>query len=105
MNEAELLEALRDCYVPLLHRNIVELGLVRSAKLERDHDAPGADIAGVPPRYRAYVVLSAPGTDEAANAQLVAQIENRLAGLPALSGAEIRLLPPVFPILNTLQGH
>ena len=101
MTDADLLHALRDCYDPLLRRNIVELSLVRSASLEVDHEAPGASVAGLPPRYRAKVGLTAPGADDAANAQLVAQIENRLAGMPEISCAEVRLLAPVFPILNT----
>ena len=104
MTDADLVHALRDCYDPLLRRNIVELSLVRSASLNVDHEAPGASIAGLPPRYRVRVELIAPGADEAANAQLVAQVENRLAGMPAISRAEVRLLPPVFPILNT-RGH
>ena len=100
MTDADLLEALRDCYDPLLRRNVVELNLIRSATIELDGDAPGAAIQGVPARYRAQVMLHAPGSDEAANAQLVAQIENRLMGLPEISNADVRLLPAAFPILN-----
>lgn len=99
MTDADLLHALRDCYDPRLRRNIVELGLVRKATLTRDFDAPGAHIPGVPPRFIASVELAAPGSDEAANAQLTALIENRLAGLPALSRTVIQLRPPLFAIL------
>jgi metal-sulfur cluster biosynthetic enzyme len=99
MTEADLLHALRDCYDPRLRRNIVDLGLVRSAQLQPDPDAPGAGISGVPPRYIARLSLTAPGSDEAANAQLTAQIENRLAGLQALSRTVIELHPPLFAIL------
>lgn len=100
MTDTELLEALRDCYDPVLRRNIVEMNLVRSATLELDREAPGANIRGVPPRYKAHIVLQAPGSDDTANAQLGAQIENRLAGMPEISQANVRLLPAAFPILN-----
>jgi metal-sulfur cluster biosynthetic enzyme len=100
----DLTSALRDCYDPLLRRNIVELNLVRSATLTRDEEAPGATIPGVPPRYIAQIRLIAPGTNDDANAQLVAQIENRLAGLPAISRSTIELLAPAFPILNARRS-
>jgi metal-sulfur cluster biosynthetic enzyme len=97
VTDAELLQSLRDCYDPILKRNIVDLGLIRSATLTRDDEAPGI---GVPPRYIAHITLTAPAADEAAVAQLHAQIENRLAGLPAISRTIITLLPTPFPILR-----
>jgi metal-sulfur cluster biosynthetic enzyme len=99
MTDADLLEALRDCYDPKLQRNIVEAKLVRSATMARDDAAPGANIPGVPTRYIAHITLHAPGNDESANAQLVAQIENRLLGLEAISRVTVTLLPTLFPIL------
>ena len=99
MTDADLLHALRDCYDPRLNRNIVDLRLVRFAHLTRDLEAPGATIPGVPPRYLATLSLTAPTTDEAANAQLSAQIENRLLGLEPISRVHVTLLPPLFPIL------
>jgi metal-sulfur cluster biosynthetic enzyme len=100
MTDAELLHALRDCYDPIFKRNIVDLGLVRSATLTEDREAPGANIPGVGPRYIADVMVVAPSADEAAVAQLQAQIENRLAGLPAIFRTRIKLLPTLFPILR-----
>jgi metal-sulfur cluster biosynthetic enzyme len=100
VTDADLLHALRDCYDPILKRNIVDAGLVRAATLTEDHEAPGANIPGVPPRYIAHITLLAPSADEAAIAQLRAQIENRLAGLPAISRTTIKLLPAPFPILQ-----
>jgi hypothetical protein len=99
MTNADLLHALRDCYHPSLQRNIVELGLVQSATLILDDDAPGARIVGVPQRFIAHVALIAPGVDEAANVQLVAQIENRLLGIALISRVDVILLPPLFAIL------
>jgi hypothetical protein len=92
--EANLLLALRDCYLPLDRRNIVAANLVRSATLTPDPDAPGAI-----PRLHAHITLHAPGADEAANSQLCAQIENRLLGLEAISRVSVTLLPVLFPIL------
>jgi hypothetical protein len=99
MTDRDLMQALRDCYAADARRNIVDSALVRSATLIRDHEAPGANIPGVPHRFIAHITITAPGNDEAANAQLQAQIENRLAGLEAISRSEVKLLPPLFSIL------
>jgi metal-sulfur cluster biosynthetic enzyme len=100
VTDEDLLRALRDCYDPLLKRNIVDLGLVRAATLSADSEAPGANIPGAGPRYIANITLVAPSADEAAVAQLRAQIENRLAGLPQISRTTVTLLPTPFPILR-----
>jgi hypothetical protein len=88
---------LRDCYIQ--NRNVVDAGLIRSATLVADLEAPGSGIPGVPPRYIARIAVYAPTSDEGANAQLVAQVENRLLGDPSISRVELTLLPPLFPIL------
>jgi hypothetical protein len=98
MTTPDLLQLLRDCYTPT-GANIVDAGLIRAATLTPDPDAPGATIAGLPPRYLARITLHAPTADETANAHLSAQIENRLLGLPSISRVEITLLPALFPIL------
>ncbi len=98
MTDSELLHLLRDCYTPA-GSNIVTAGLVRSATLTPDLDTPGATIPGLAPRYVAHITLHAPGTDDTANAQLTAQVENRLLGLPSISRVEVNLLPALFPIL------
>jgi metal-sulfur cluster biosynthetic enzyme len=106
MSDADLVNALRDCYDTVQQRNsargrnIVDLGLVQSAMLLRDSKAPGASVRGVPPRYIARITLRAPSSDDTRNAQLRAQIENRLAGLPEISRTEIEMLPALFPILG-----
>jgi hypothetical protein len=89
----DLLHLLRDCYTPT-GRNIVDAGLVISATLTLDLAAPGHL-----PRHIAHITLRAPSSDETANLQLSAQIENRLLGLEAISRVEIILLPPLFQIL------
>ena len=106
MTDADLLRALCDCYDIVQQpngargRNIVDLGLVKFATLTRDAEAPGANVRNLPSRYIAHITLRAPGSDDARNAQLRAQIENRLAGLPEISRTEIDLLPALFPILS-----
>ncbi len=100
MTDADLVNALRDCYDTLQQQNIVSLGLVQHATLEIDRDAPGASVPSVPDRYIARITLRAPSSDEARNTQLRAQIENRIAGLPEISRTEIELLPALFPILG-----
>ena len=100
MTDADLVNALRDCYDTLQQRNIVDLGLVQSAALVCDTEAPGAFVRGLPIRHIARIILRAPSSDEARNAQLRAQIENRLAGLPEISRTEIEMLPALFPILG-----
>ncbi len=98
MTDAQLLHLLRDCYTPA-GPNIVAAGLVRSATLTPDPDAPGANIPGLHPRFIAAITLHSPSTDETAAAQLAAQVENRLLGLPSISRVQINLLPDLFPIL------
>lgn len=100
MTAEELLAALRDCYDPVLQRNVVDAGLLRDLDLTEDRDAPGASIPGVPPRYIARLQLQANSSDEAAIAQLRAQIENRLAGLPQISRIHITVIPSPFSILR-----
>ncbi len=100
MTDADLVNALRDCYDTLQQRNIVDLGLVQSALLVRDTEAPGRSVRGVPVRYIARIAIRAPNSDDTRNAQLRAQIENRLAGLPEISRTEIEMLPALFPILG-----
>ena len=98
--EADLLAALRDCFVPALRRDVVAAGLVRSATLQRDAEAPGTGIPGVPDRFVATVIMTAPGGDDAVNAQVRAAVENRLLGLAQVSRVEVKQLPPLFAILS-----
>jgi metal-sulfur cluster biosynthetic enzyme len=118
----DITEALRACYASAPGHtqpiNIVDLGLVESVALAPDPEAPGANIAGIPPRHALTLTLILASPDEDTQAQLSAQIANRLAGLPELSRFTIlfaasptwtptrispagrRLLQLDFPILN-----
>ena len=97
--DEDLRRALSQCFVPALRRDVVSAGLLRSASLREDHKAPGAGIAGLPPRFVAHVVLFAPGHEDVLNAQVRAAVENRLLGVPEISRAEVTLTPALFPIL------
>jgi metal-sulfur cluster biosynthetic enzyme len=92
LTESDILLALRDCYDPVLPCNIVDLGLIRSIAVTRDLEAPGAHIPDVPQKHKIRIELTPTQSDDAANAQLQAQIANRLAGLEAVSHTTITLL-------------
>jgi metal-sulfur cluster biosynthetic enzyme len=92
ITESDIHNALRDCYEPTLPCNIVDLGLIESITLTPAPDAPGASIPGVPQKFRATITLTPTTNDEAANAQLSAQISNRLAGLEQIIHTTVLLL-------------
>ena len=91
-DEEAIWRALRDCYHPELALNVVELGLVHAVELALDGDAPGAGIAGVPPRQRVRVEMLHAADDEGPSALLRALVENRLLGMDGLSRVEVVLL-------------
>ena len=94
--ESTVQSALRDCFDPALPCNIVDLGLVENITLTHDPEAPGADIPGVPPKYRVAIAIVPTTQNEAAPteslAQLSAQIQNRLAGLEQVIHTEVIFL-------------
>jgi metal-sulfur cluster biosynthetic enzyme len=92
LTESDILTALRDCYDPELPCNIVDLGLIRAVTLTPDTDAPGTGIPGVPQKNHIYIDLILTHPSEAAEAQLTAQIANRLAGLEAVSQTTTNVL-------------
>ncbi len=92
MIEAQVQSALRDCFDPSLPCNIVDLGLVQSVTLTHDPQAPGANIPGVPPKYRVAITITPTTQDDTANAHLAAQVQNRLAGLEQVLHTAITLL-------------
>jgi metal-sulfur cluster biosynthetic enzyme len=101
LTEFDILQALRDCYDPVLPCNIVDLGLIRSITITLDPHAPGANIPNVHPKHIIEISLTPTQTDEAATAQLTAQISNRLAGLETVSRTSVTLLDaPIWTPLN-----
>lgn len=99
----QLENALRDCFDQSLKCNIVDLGEVVSAVLEEDKDAPGSSIAT---RYRAHIALVLPMRDDTAEAQLKAQISNRLAGIWEITASTIEVRDePWTPERITPEGR
>ena len=107
LTESDILLALRDCYDPEIPCNIVDLGLIQTISLERDPEAPGAGIPGVPQKHLIHIALTLTNPTEAAEAHLRAQITNRLAGLEAVSQTTITILsnPPWTPQSITPAGR
>jgi metal-sulfur cluster biosynthetic enzyme len=93
LTESDILTALRDCYDPEIPCNIVDLGLIHSITIEPDHEAPGTGIPGVPQKHIIAITLTPTNPTEDAEAQLIAQIANRLAGLETISQTSITIQP------------
>ena len=91
LTESQILAALRDCYDPELPCNIVDLGLIRAIAITPDADAPGAGIPGVPQKHRVQIDLILTHPSDDAEAQLRAQIANRLAGLEAVGQTTVTI--------------
>lgn len=92
LTEDQIRTALRDCYDPVIPCNIIDLGLLQTITIQPDLEAPGTGITGVPQKHRVTVILTPTSTNEAAEAQLITQIANRLAGLEAVSHTDITML-------------
>jgi metal-sulfur cluster biosynthetic enzyme len=92
LTEDQIRAALRDCYDPAIPCNIVDLGLIQTITIHPDPDAPGTGIPGVPQKHTVAVSLIPTSPDEAAEAQLIAQIANRLAGLETVSHIAVTIL-------------
>ncbi|MDP9038350.1 MAG: metal-sulfur cluster assembly factor [Acidobacteriota bacterium] len=92
LTESEVREALRDCYDPEVPCNIVDLGLVYRVSVERDDDAPGAGIPGVPVKHRVGIALTLTSPGCPAQGQIAAQIEGRLAAFPAISRSTVEMV-------------
>ncbi len=106
LTESDILTALRDCYDPALPCNIVDLGLVRSVSIVPDPDAPGSNIPGVPQKHRVHIQLILTNPSDDAEAQLRAQIANRLAGLETVSATTVEFLPSAWtPQQITPEGR
>jgi metal-sulfur cluster biosynthetic enzyme len=107
LKESDILKALRDCYDPEIPCNIVDLGLIHSITIQPDHEAPGTGIPGVPQKHIIAITLTPTNPTEAAEAQLTAQITNRLAGLETVSRTNLTILnmPPWTPQNITPTGR
>ena len=105
--ETAILTALRDCYDPTLPCNIIDLGLLRTLTITPDLEAPGTNIPGVPQRHLIAISLTLTNPTQDAEAQLAAQIANRLAGLETVCHTTVTFLhtPPWTPLQITPAGR
>ncbi|GAC1420157.1 MAG: hypothetical protein NVSMB62_13890 [Acidobacteriaceae bacterium] len=92
LTESDVREALRDCYDPEVPCNIVDLGLVYRVGVERDQEAPGAGIPGVPTKHRVHIDLTLTSPGCPAHEQITAQIQGRLSAFPTISRTEVELV-------------
>jgi metal-sulfur cluster biosynthetic enzyme len=92
LTEAQILNALRDCFDPALPCNVVDLGLIRSLVIEADPEAPGAGIPGVPQKHRVHIEMTLTNPSEESAAQMTAQIQNRLAGIEEVGSTIVTVL-------------
>ena len=92
LSEADVLEALRDCYDPEVPCNIVDLGLVYTVGVTPDLEAPGAGIPGVPQRSRVRIEMTLTSTGCPAQEQIRAQIQGRLAAFPTISRTDVEMV-------------
>lgn len=94
--------ALKDCFDPEIPINIVDLGLVYRVEVFDDPTMPGST-----PKKRAEVdmTLTTPGCP--AHGFMLEQVRNRLAALPGLSTADVRLVwePTWGPQLISPEGR
>jgi metal-sulfur cluster biosynthetic enzyme len=107
LTEADIRTALRDCYDPTLPCNIVDLGLLRAITLTPDLKAPGINIPGVPQKHLIQITLTLANPTDDSEAQLSAQIANRLAGLQTVSQTTVTFVhnPPWTPQQITPAGR
>ena len=87
LTEAQIREALRDCYDPEVPLNIVDLGLVYKVTLNEDPDAPG-----LTPKQKVSIDLTLTSPGCPAHEQIAAQIQNRLAGIQGISKSSVQLV-------------
>jgi metal-sulfur cluster biosynthetic enzyme len=92
LTEADIRDALRDCYDPEVPCNIVDLGLVYAVAIAPDPDAPGTGIPGVSPRHRVHISLTLTSPGCPAHTQIIAQIEGRLSAFQTISRTEVALV-------------
>ncbi len=87
LTETEILAALRDCFDPEVKLNLVDLGLIYAVELESDPDSTPKW-----PRQRLKVTMTLTSPQCPASAQVLEQVQNRLATLPELSKVDVELV-------------
>jgi metal-sulfur cluster biosynthetic enzyme len=87
LTETEILAALRDCYDPEVNLNLVDLGLIYGITTGPDPDSTKAW-----PRQWVKVTMTLTTPQCPASGLIFEQVNNRLAGIPAISKVEVDLV-------------
>jgi metal-sulfur cluster biosynthetic enzyme len=87
LTEAEILAALRDCYDPEVKLNLVDLGLIYGVSTGLDPDSTKAW-----PRQWVKVTMTLTTPQCPASGLIFEQVNNRLAGIAAISKVEVDLV-------------
>jgi metal-sulfur cluster biosynthetic enzyme len=87
LTDAEILTALRDCYDPEVKLNLVDLGLIYGISTGPD---PNSTLAW--PRQWVKVTMTLTTPQCPASGLIFEQVNNRLAGLQAVSRVEVDLV-------------
>ena len=87
LSEAEILNALRDCFDPEVKLNLVDLGLIYGVATRPDPDSTAAW-----PRQWVKVTMTLTTPQCPASGLIFEQVNNRLAGIPDISKVEVDLV-------------
>jgi len=87
LSEAEILNALRDCFDTEVKLNLVDLGLIYSVSTGPDPDSTPAW-----PRQWVKVTMTLTTPQCPASGLIFEQVNNRLAGIPDISKVEVDLV-------------
>ena len=85
--EADILNALRDCFDPEVKLNLVDLGLIYAITTGADPDSTRAW-----PRQWVKVIMTLTTPQCPASGLIFEQVSNRLAGIPDISKVEVDLV-------------
>ena len=87
LTEDEILNALRDCYDPEVKLNLVDLGLIYGITTGPDPNSSAAW-----PRQWVKVTMTLTTPQCPASGLIFEQVNNRLAGIPAIGKVEVDLV-------------
>jgi metal-sulfur cluster biosynthetic enzyme len=87
LSEADIWNALRDCYDPEVKLNLVDLGLIYAVSTGPDRDSTPAW-----PRQWVKVTMTLTTQQCPASGLIFEQVNNRLAGIPDISKVEVDLV-------------
>ena len=87
LSEAEIRNALKDCFDPEVKLNLVDLGLIYAIETAHDPDSTPKW-----PRQRVKVTMTLTTPQCPASGLILEQVHNRLAGIPDISKVDVELV-------------